>query len=78
MASLKQSRIFLENLQESDSYVRVHVDEHGIVSLKLADCDRRIWWTFGKPGEKRALAKIRKVKAVIDSIHDHLVGVVKP
>lgn len=70
---MKESRTFLEPLSESDSYIRVHVDEHGAVYLKLSDCDRRIWWTFGKPGEKRAIAKIRKVKAIVDSLHDHLV-----
>jgi hypothetical protein len=42
--------------------------------LKLSDCDRRIWLYFGKPGNKRAIAKIKKLKACIDSIHDYLVG----
>ena len=45
----------------------------GSVALTLTDCNRAITWWFGKPGDKRAVAKIKKVKAVIDSIYDHLV-----
>jgi hypothetical protein len=71
---LKSKREFLEPLKHSDSYYRICVDvDSGEVDLKLSDCDRRIWFYFGKPGNKRAIAKIKRLKTVIDSIHDHLV-----
>lgn len=71
---MKDKRIFLESPKHSDSYVRVDIDDDtGDVNLKLADCDRRIWWYFGKPGNKRAIRKIKVVKAIIDEVHDHLV-----
>jgi hypothetical protein len=53
--------------------VRVVIDEDtGGVDLKLADCDRRIWWYFGKPGDKRAIRKIKAVKKIIDEVHEYL------
>lgn len=70
---MKNKRVFLESLKESDSYVRVCVDDDtGYLEMKLADCDRRIWWSFGKPGDKRAVRKINVVKALIDEVHGHL------
>jgi hypothetical protein len=70
---MKEKRVFLEPIKESDSYVRVIVDEDsGYLELKLADCDRRIWWTFGKPGDKRAIRKIKAVKKIIDEVHEYL------
>jgi hypothetical protein len=70
---MKPKRVFLESLKESDSYVRVCVDEDtGQVDLKLSDCDRRIWWHFGKPGDKRAIRKIKAVKKIIDEVHEYL------
>lgn len=71
---MKAKRVFLESLKHSDSYVRVSIDEHdgGSLDLKLADCDRRIWWYFGRPGDKRAIRKIKAVKAIIDEVHAHL------
>lgn len=70
---IKSKREFLESLKHSDSYYRIYVDaDTGGVDLKLSDCDRRIWFSFGKPGDKRAIAKIKRLKAAVDSIHDHL------
>ena len=70
---MKEKRVFLEPVTESDSYVRVIVDEDsGYLDLKLADCDRRICWTFGKPGDKRAIRKIKAVKKIIDEVHEYL------
>lgn len=70
---MKAKRVFLEPLKQSDSYVRVCVDEDtGQVDLKLSDCDRRIWWYFGKPGDKRAIRKIKAVKKIIDEVHEYL------
>jgi hypothetical protein len=70
---MKAKRVFLEPLKDSDSYVRVYIDDdNGHLELKLADCDRRIWWSFGKPGDKRAIRKIKVVKALIDEVHAHL------
>ena len=70
---MKPKRVFLEPMKESDSYVRVCVDEDtGQVDLKLSDCDRRIWWHFGKPGDKRAIRKIKAVKKIIDEVHEYL------
>jgi hypothetical protein len=72
---LKPKREFLEPLKHSDSYYRIYVDpESGGVDLKLSDCDRRIWFSFGKPGDKRAIAKIKKLKGAIDAIHDYLMA----
>lgn len=73
---MKDKRVFLEPLHRSDSYIRVCVDDDsGSVDMKLSDCDRRIWWSFGKPGEKPAIRKIKAVKAVIDEIYEHLIKV---
>ena len=70
---MKPKRVFLEPLKQSDSYVRVCIDEDtGQVDLKLSDCDRRIWWYFGKPGDKRAIRKIKAVKKIIDEVHEYL------
>ena len=70
---MKIKRAFLEPLKESDSYVRVIVDEDsGYLELKLADCDRRIWWNFGKPGDKRAIRKIKAVKKIVDEVYEYL------
>lgn len=70
---MKPKRVFLEPLKQSDSYVRICVDEDtGQVDLKLSDCDRRIWWYFGKPGDKRAIRKIKAVKKIIDEVHEYL------
>lgn len=70
---MKDKRVFLEPLSQSDSYVRIAIDEDtGELNLKLSDCDRRIWWYFGKPGSKRAIRKISAVKALIDEVHDYL------
>jgi len=69
---MKQKRIFLEPPTESDSYIRVSIDDDGYTHLKLSDCDRGIWWSFGKPGTRRAIAKIKKVKMIIDQVYDHL------
>jgi hypothetical protein len=70
---MKEKRVFLEPIKHSDSYVRVVIDEDtGGVDLKLADCDRRIWWYFGKPGDKRAVKKIKVVKAIIDEVYEYL------
>lgn len=69
---MKDKRVFLESLKHSDSYIRVSVGDNGDLDIKLSDCDRRIWWYFGKPGDRRAIAKIRAVKAIFDEVHDHL------
>jgi hypothetical protein len=72
---MKAKRVFLESLKDSDSYIRVSIDEHdgNSLGLKLSDCDRRIWWHFGRPGDKRAIRKIKVVKALIDEVHDYLI-----
>jgi hypothetical protein len=70
---MKSKRVFLESMKQSDSYIRVCVDDDsGELDLKLSDCDRRIWWYFGKPGNKRAISKMKVVKAIIDEAYDHL------
>ena len=70
---MKAKRVFLESLERSDSYIRVSVDKDtGELDLKLSDCDRRIWWYFGKPGNKRAIKKMKVVKAIIDEAYEHL------
>ena len=47
-------------------------EDTGQVDLKLSDCDRRIWWYFGKPGDKRAIRKIKVVKKIIDEVCEYL------
>lgn len=70
---MKEKRVFLEAAKHSDSYVRVIIDpDSGYLELKMADCDRRIWWSFGKPGDKRAVRKIRRLKSIIDEVYEHL------
>ena len=75
---MKNKRVFLEPLKHSDSYIRVSVDDdNGSLDIKLSDCDRRIWWYFGRPGDKRAIAKIKAVKAIFDEAHDYLTKAAK-
>ena len=69
---LKDSRAFLEPQKNSDSYYKVTVYDDKSVELKLADCSRSITWYFGKPGERRAIAKISKIKTIVDRIYAHL------
>jgi hypothetical protein len=70
---MKEKRLFLEPAKHSDSYVRVIIDaDSGYLEMKLTDCDRRIWWDFGKPGDKRAVRKIRRLKSIIDEVYEHL------
>lgn len=72
---MKEKRIFLEPLTYSDSYIRVCIQDDRNLDLKLSDCDRRIWWHFGRPGSKKAIAKITKVKKIIDEVYNHLTNV---
>lgn len=71
---MKSKRTFLENQKPSDSYAKVDISEGGYCSLKLADCVRSIEWNFGTPGDKRAIAKITKIKKLVDEVYAHLTG----
>lgn len=71
---LKSKRDWLEKPHQSGSYYNVTVDNsNGYTSLSLADCNRTITWEFGRPNSKRAVAKIKKIKKLIDEMYDHLV-----
>lgn len=70
---LKCERKFLEPTKHSDSYYVLDVSDRDYTSLKLADCEKTINWSFGKPGDERAMAKIKVVKSLIDRLHDYLV-----
>lgn len=72
MSKIKTTREFLEAPRFSDSYTRIWIDENGDADLKISDCDRRVLLYFGRPGNKRAVAKITKLKRVVDSLHDYL------
>ena len=73
---LNSQRFFLESQKDSDSYIKIEVStdkwNKGDTDLKLADCYRSINWHFGKPGDKRAIAKITKVKQAVDKIYNYL------
>jgi hypothetical protein len=70
---MKDKLVFLESHKLSDSYIRVDIDaDTGELNLKASDCDRRIWWYFGKPGNKRAIRKITVVKAIVDEVYAYL------
>ena len=70
---MKPKRVFLESPKHSDSYICGCVDDDsGELDLKLSDCDRRIRWYFGTPGNKRAIRKMKVVKAIIDEAYEHL------
>lgn len=70
---MKSKRLFLESMKHSDSYIRASIDDDtGELDLKLSDCDRRICWYFGKPGNKRAIRKMKVVKSIIDEAYEHL------
>ena len=76
--ALKNQRAWLERQGLSNSFYELDVDNYdGDVSLTLGDCNRRITWSFGSHGSDRGIAKVKKVKAVIDSIHDYLTGPTK-
>lgn len=71
--ALKSKRNWLEGREHSNSYYELSVDKSdGEVNLTLADCNRRICWYLGKPGDKRGKAKIAVLKNLIDSIYNHL------
>lgn len=75
---LKSKRDWLEKQEQSGSYYSVLVSGSGHTELTLADCHRTITWQFGRPNSKRAVAKIKKVKALVDEIYAHLVDPTKP
>lgn len=68
---LKHNRGWLENSKFSNSYYILDT-EFGEVALTLADCNRRISWSFGAPGSKRGKAKIKKIKALIDEVYEYM------
>ena len=74
---MKSKRGWLESITESGSSYSVEVETEdynkGYLTLNLADCNRVIHWHFGTPGSKRAVRKIKKIKALIDEIYDYLV-----
>lgn len=47
----------------------------GELDATFTDCNRRITWYFGKPGNKRGVAKITAVKKLIDEIYEHMTNV---
>lgn len=64
-------REFLESTKHSNSWYHVE-DQYEEVSLTLADCNRRVTWSFGAKGSKRGKQKIKKIKKVIDEIYAYL------
>lgn len=73
---MKNKRAWLENQQYSGSYYVVDVGTEQWadgLSLTLADCNRKITWHFGRPGEKRAIKKIKAVKKMVDELYEYLV-----
>lgn len=76
--SLKSKRDWLEKQEQSGSYYALTVSRNEHVELTLADCHRTITWSFGRPNSKRAVAKIKKVKALVDEMYTHLVDPTKP
>lgn len=68
---MKSKRGFLEGIKGANSWYKVSVMDHGL-EMTLADCTRSINWWFGKPGENDAIAKITKVKSMVDEVYDHL------
>lgn len=70
---MKSKRGWLESQQDSGSWYKINVNKSGWTDLTLADCYRNITWEFGCPGDKRAERKIKKIKAIVDELHNHLV-----
>lgn len=71
---MKTTRLWLTKPEDSDSSITVTVSKDNL-DLKLRDCSRSIEWVFScysKSRLKHSLAKIRKIKAVIDEIEKHL------
>lgn len=73
---LKSKREWLEQAELSGSYYNLVVGKDTYnkdeAALTLADCDRKITWYFGKPGEKRGKRKIAKLKKLVDSLYNYL------
>jgi hypothetical protein len=69
---MKSKRIWLEDQRHSNSAVIVTALASGWVDLILKDCSRTVSWEFGSPGDRRAVAKIKKLKAIVDEVHEHL------
>lgn len=70
---MKSKRGWLEGQKLSGSWYKIDVFENGYANLSLADCYRNITWEFGRPGDKRAERKIKKIKAIVDELHNYLV-----
>lgn len=74
---LRSKRAWLEGQKYSGSWYSLEIStdkmDGGYLSLSLSDCNRSITWYFGKPGDKRAVAKITKIKKLVDEIYEYLV-----
>lgn len=71
---MKSKRGWLESQQDSGSWYKIDVSRHNeYTNVTFADCYRSITWEFGCPGDKRAERKIKKIKAIVDELHNHLV-----
>lgn len=64
-------RGFVESTKHSNSWYHVE-DQYGEVSLTLADCNRRISWSFSEKGSDRGKRKIDKLKKLVDELHAYL------
>lgn len=69
---LKPKRAFLEHTSNSDSYYVLDISDRNYVTLKLADCEKTINWSFGKPKEERAMKKIAVLKKLVDEMYNYL------
>lgn len=71
---LKSFRVWLTPQEDTGSFVLVAVNQRAI-DLTLADCYRRIEWSFCRDDPKalaKARRKIAKVKVIIDAVHAEL------
>lgn len=69
---LVSKREWLEAQKYSNSFYDLKVDTFGEVDITLSDCYRSITWGFGRPGKERGKAKIKKLKALVDALYNHI------
>ena len=85
MSKLKSKRGWLEagNTEEGGFYsgssytIVVGKGEYnkGELDVSFTDCNRKINWFFGKPGNKKGVAKITRLKKLVDEMYDYMTSV---
>lgn len=74
---LRNTRFFLTTQDQADSYVKFTVPSkyNDEFTIKMADCNRVIHWSFpvsDKKERKKSLKKLKKFKELINKLYEEL------